>query len=366
MTEGHPDKICDQIADTVLDEILKKENTSRVACEVIAGMGTIFITGEITTKAYVNYDHLARNVLKDAGYDKPSYGFDYHTVGVLSSIHEQSPDIARGVRKTGAKRQGAGDQGMMSGYATNETKEFMPLPILLASRLARQLAEVRKKGILKYLRPDGKTQVTIEYEDETKPKRVDTIVVSAQHEPDVSLSQIRKDIKKSVIEPICGKYLDKHTRYYINNTGRFVIGGPVADTGCTGRKIIADTYGGIGGHGGGAFSGKDPTKVDRSGAYAARYMAKNIVANGLADRCEIQIAYVIAGTKPLSIMIDTFGTEKISKLKIMQIIKSKFPLSPVDIIRELKLLQPIYRQVSCYGHFGRTDLNLSWEEMKKI
>jgi S-adenosylmethionine synthetase len=366
MTEGHPDKVCDQISDTVLDEILKKEPKARVACETLVGMGFIIVTGEITTRVHLNYDKLVRNVIRDIGYNKPEYGFDYNTVGILTSIHEQSPDIAQGVKKTGSKEQGAGDQGMMSGYATRETKELMPLPILLAHKLARQLTKVRKDKILAYLRPDGKTQVTIEYEDETKPKRIKAIVISAQHDPDISLDKIKKDIEEYIIKPIAYNYLDKNTKYYINNTGKFIIGGPVADSGCTGRKIIADTYGGVGGHGGGAFSGKDPTKVDRSATYMARHIAKNIVANHLADRCEIQLSYAIAGTEPLSLMIDTFGTEKISKDKISNLIKKNFALTPGKIIEQLNLLRPIYRQVSCYGHFGREDLDLPWEKVIKM
>jgi S-adenosylmethionine synthetase len=364
MTEGHPDKICDQISDSVLDEILKKDPMARVACETMAGMGFIIVTGEITTKTYVDVNKIVRNVLKEVGYTKPEYGFDYQSVGVLTSIHEQSPDIARGVTKKEKKEVGAGDQGMMVGYATNETPEFMPLPIVLANKLAQRLAEVRKKGILKYLRPDGKTQVTVEYEDD-KPKRVEAVVIAAQHDPDVSLEKLRKDIKKYVIEPVCGKYLDKNTKYYINNTGRFVIGGPVADSGCTGRKVIADTYGGMGSHGGGAFSGKDPTKVDRSAAYYARYVAKNIVAAGLADRCEIQVSYVIGGVEPISMRINTFGTNKIPEEEIEKLVKKHFNFKPASIIRELKLRRPIYRKTTCYGHFGRNDPDFTWEKTDK-
>jgi len=364
MTEGHPDKICDQISDSVLDEILKKDPMARVACETMAGMGFIIVTGEITTKTYVDVNKIVRNVLKEVGYTKPEYGFDYQSVGVLTSIHEQSPDIARGVTKKEKKEVGAGDQGMMVGYATNETPEFMPLPIVLANKLAQRLAEVRKKGILNYLRPDGKTQVTVEYEDD-KPKRVEAVVIAAQHDPDVRLEKLRKDIKKYVIEPVCGKYLDKNTKYYINNTGRFVIGGPVADSGCTGRKVIADTYGGMGSHGGGAFSGKDPTKVDRSAAYYARYVAKNIVAAGLADRCEIQVSYVIGGVEPISMRINTFGTNKIPEEEIEKLVKKHFNFKPASIIRELKLRRPIYRKTTCYGHFGRNDPDFTWEKTDK-
>jgi S-adenosylmethionine synthetase len=372
VTEGHPDKICDQIADAVLDEIIKYDPLARVASEVMAGMGFIIVTGEITTKTYVDVRGIVRGVLRDVGYDKPVYGFDYHTVGVLVSINEQSPDIARGVGGAKAKKLGAGDQGMMSGFACQETPEFIPLPITLAHKLARRLAEVRKKRILKYLRPDGKTQVTIEYQklniknQKYIPKRADSIVIAAQHDPDVSLAKLRKDIFEKVIRPVCGKWLDRKTKYYINNTGRFVVGGPVADTGCTGRKLIVDTYGGIGSHGGGAFSGKDPTKVDRAGSYMARYIAKNIVAAGLAERCEVHLAYVIGGVWPLAINIETKGTGKISEEKLLGIVKKVFDLSPMGIIKQLNLRRPIYRQTSVYGHFGRNDLDLPWERTDKI
>lgn len=364
VAEGHPDKICDAIADAVLDAVLKDDKYGRVACEVMVGNGYVIIGGEITTKTWVDVNNLARKVIKDIGYDKPEYGFDYHTIGVFSTIHGQSPDIARGVRKTAAKKQGAGDQGLMIGYACKETKELMPLPIMLAHRLVMTLAEVRKKKILPYLRPDGKSQVTFMYQNNL-PERLDSVVICAQHNPDVSLDKIKKDVIEKVIKPVCRKYLDKKTKFYINNTGRFVIGGPVSDTGATGRKIIVDSYGGIVPVGGGSFAGKDPTKVDRSGAYMARYIAKNVVAASLAEKCLVRVAYVIGGTKPLEISINTFGTGKIPEEKLVKIIPKVFDLSPGGIIKQLNLLRPIYRKTACYGHFGREEPEFTWERKDK-
>lgn len=365
VTEGHPDKIADQISDAVLDEILKKDKYGRVACEVAVGMGYVIVGGEITTRAWVDVNNLVREVVKEIGYDRPEYGFDYHTLAIFNAIHEQSPDIARGVRKTASKKQGAGDQGMMTGYATRETKELMPLPIMLAHKLAKRLAEVRKNKILSFLRPDGKTQVTVEYKN-NKPYSLQSVVISAQHDPEVKTQVLKDAILKEVIQPVCQEYLTKRTKFFINNTGRFVIGGPVADCGATGRKIIVDSYGGMGHVGGGAMSGKDPTKVDRSGAYMARYIAKNIVASGIADKCEIQIAYVIGGTKPLSINVNTFGTGKISEEKISKIIPKVFDLSPGMIIHQLDLLRPIYKKTACYGHFGREEKEFTWERKDKV
>lgn len=363
MTEGHPDKICDQISDAVLDEILRQDKTARVACETMCGAGFILVTGEITTKASFDIKEIVKQVLKDVGYTKPEYGFDYKSVGILSSINKQSEDIAIGVNAN-EKGFGAGDQGMMAGYATNETKEFMPSPILLAHRLSKRLSEVRKKGELSYLRPDGKTQVTVEYSN-GKPVRIDAIVVAAQHDSDVELEKLRQDIKEKVIFPVCESMIDNKTRYFINNTGRFVIGGPIADAGCTGRKIIADTYGGVGNHGGGAFSGKDPTKVDRTAAYMARYIAKNIVAAGIAEKCEVQLAYVIGGREPISVMIDTFSTGKLGNEDLIKLVRKHFPLSPSGMIKALNLLRPIYRKTSCYGHFGREEPEFTWERTDK-
>ncbi|MHC1714327.1 MAG: methionine adenosyltransferase [Acidaminococcaceae bacterium] len=361
VTEGHPDKIADQISDAILDAVLEKDPMARVACETLVATGQVHIVGEITTNCYVDIPKIARDTIIKIGYDRAKYGFDGYTCGVLTSIDEQSKDIAIGVDKNGA-----GDQGMMFGYATNETQEYMPMPISLAHRLAKQLAKVRKNGTLAYLRPDGKTQVTVEYEDGI-PSRIDTVVVSSQHSPDVSLVQIKKDIIEYVIRPIVPEeMLDERTKYYINPTGRFVIGGPQGDSGLTGRKIIVDTYGGMARHGGGAFSGKDPTKVDRSAAYAARYVAKNVVAAGLADKCEIQLAYAIGVAEPVSIAVDTFGTGKIKNSEIIGLINDNFDLSPAGIIKTLNLRRPIYKQTAAYGHMGRTDIDLPWEHLDKV
>ncbi len=375
VTEGHPDKICDQISDAVLDAILEQDPKARVACETAVTTGMVLVMGEITTSCYVDIPRLVRETVREIGYDRAKYGFDCDTCSVITSIDEQSGDIAMGVDEALESREGeiekadaigAGDQGMMFGFATNETSEFMPLPIAMAHRLSRRLAEVRKNGTLDYLRPDGKTQVTVEYDD-NKPVRIDTIVISTQHGPDVSQEELKKDIMDKVINSVVpSELIDDDTKYYINPTGRFVIGGPQGDSGLTGRKIIVDTYGGYGRHGGGAFSGKDPTKVDRSGAYAARWVAKNLVAAGVADKLEIEIAYAIGVAKPVSIEVDTFGTGKISEDKIIEIIEKVFDLRPAAIIRELDLRRPIFKQTAAYGHFGRTDLNLPWEQLNKV
>ncbi len=376
VTEGHPDKLCDAVSDAILDALMEQDPMSRVACETAACTGFVLITGEITTNAYVDIPRIARETIKEIGYDKSEYGFDGNTCAVLTAIDEQSADIAMGVDKALEAKEGeltddldtgAGDQGMMFGFATNETDEYMPYPISLAHKLALKLTEVRKNGTLKYLRPDGKSQVSVEYDENDKPVRLEAVVLSTQHDEDVTQEQIHEDIKKYVFDPVLPKELiDDKTKFFINPTGRFVIGGPHGDAGLTGRKIIVDTYGGYARHGGGAFSGKDCTKVDRSAAYAARYVAKNIVAAGLADKCEIQLSYAIGVAQPTSIMVDTFGTGKVSDEKLVGIIRENFDLRPAGIIKMLDLRRPIYKQTAAYGHFGRNDLNLPWEQLNKV
>ena len=378
VTEGHPDKMCDAISDAILDALMEKDPMSRVACETCTTTGLVMVMGEITTNAYVDIQKIVRETVREIGYDRAKYGFDCDTCGVIVALDEQSKDIALGVDTALEKKEntmdddaldaiGAGDQGMMFGFATNETEEYMPYPIALAHKLARQLTKVRKDGTLRYLRPDGKTQVTVEYDENGKPKRLDAVVLSTQHDEEVTQEQIHADIKKFVFDEILpAEMVDAETKFFINPTGRFVIGGPHGDSGLTGRKIIVDTYGGYARHGGGAFSGKDCTKVDRSAAYAARYVAKNIVAAGLADKCEIQLSYAIGVAHPTSIMVDTFGTGKLSNEKLVEIIRENFDLRPAGIIKMLDLRRPIYKQTAAYGHFGRTDVDLPWEKIDKV
>ena len=378
VTEGHPDKMCDAISDAILDALMEQDPMSRVACETCATTGLVMVMGEITTSAYVDIQKIVRETVREIGYDRAKYGFDCDTCGVIVAIDEQSPDIAMGVNKALEAREnsmtedeldaiGAGDQGMMFGYATNETPEFMPYPIALAHKLTRRLTEVRKNGTLRYLRPDGKSQVTVEYDENGKPSRLDAVVLSTQHDDSVTQEQIHADVKKYIFDEVLpAEMVDENTKFFINPTGRFVIGGPHGDSGLTGRKIIVDSYGGYARHGGGAFSGKDCTKVDRSAAYAARYAAKNLVAAGLADKCELQLSYAIGVAHPTSVMVDTFGTGKLSDEELMEIVRRHFDLRPAGIIRMLDLRRPIYKQTAAYGHFGRTDLDLPWERLDKV
>ena len=360
VTEGHPDKICDQISDSILDEFLKCDPDSRIAVESMATTGLVLVAGEVTSCGRIEVQQIVRNTIRDIGYDKPEYGFDCDNCSVLVSLHEQSPDISIGITPNGLKEQGAGDQGLMFGYATDETEELMPLPIAMANRLSMALSAVRRNKKLGWIRPDGKSQVSVVYED-FKPKRIDTVVVSTQHSPEIGLEQIRQEIVENVIKPVTCDWIDNSTKFLVNPTGRFVIGGPPADTGLTGRKVIADTYGGMGRHGGGAFSGKDPSKVDRSACYMARYIAKNIVASGLASKCEVQLAYAIGIAEPVSVMVDTFGTSKIAEEEIEGKIRNTFDMKPAGIIKTLNLKRPIYKKTAAYGHFGRNDPFFTWE-----
>jgi len=364
VTEGHPDKVCDQISDAILDDFLRQDPDSRVAVESMTTTGIVFVAGEVTSKGRVEVQKIVRDTIREIGYDKPDYGFDCDSCSVLAALHEQSPDISMGVTATSNKEQGAGDQGLMFGYATNETPELMPLPITMAHQLSMKLAEVRKKKELAWVRPDGKSQVSVVYEDGV-PKRIDTVVVSTQHSPDIGMKQLREEIISKVIKPVCGSWVDGKTNFLVNPTGRFVIGGPPGDTGLTGRKIIADTYGGMGRHGGGAFSGKDPSKVDRSACYMARYVAKNVVAAGLADKCEVQVAYAIGVPEPISIMVETFGTGKVSGEEIEAKVRKVFDMRPAGIIKTLDLKRPVYRKTAAYGHFGRSDPAFTWEKTDK-
>ena len=365
VTEGHPDKLCDQISDSLLDEFLKQDPDSRVAVEAMTTTGIVFVAGEVTSTGRFDLQHTIRRTIKEIGYDRPEYGFDSEACSVLVSIHEQSPDISMGITPGYNKEQGAGDQGLMFGYASDETIELMPLPISMAHKLSLKLSQVRKNKELDWVRPDGKSQVSVVYED-CKPVRIDTVVISTQHSPDIHLQQLREEIINKVVKPVCGNWVDAKTKYLVNPTGRFVIGGPQGDTGLTGRKVIADTYGGMGRHGGGAFSGKDPSKVDRSACYLARYVAKNVVGAGLADRCEVQIAYAIGVAEPVSVMIDTFGTCKIAEDEIEERVKKSFDMRPAGIINTLDLKKPIYRKTAAYGHFGRDEPGFTWEITDKV
>jgi S-adenosylmethionine synthetase len=364
VTEGHPDKVCDQISDSILDEFLRQDSDSRVAVESMTTTGIVFVAGEVTSKGRVHVQKIVRDTIREIGYDKPDYGFDCDSCCVLASLHEQSPDISMGVTASGSKEQGAGDQGLMFGYATNETPELMPLPITMAHQLSMKLAQVRKKKELSWVRPDGKSQVSVIYEDGI-PKHIDTVVVSTQHSPDIGMTQLREEVINKVIKPVCSSWIDGRTKFLVNPTGRFVIGGPPGDTGLTGRKIIADTYGGMGRHGGGAFSGKDPSKVDRSACYMARYVAKNVVAAGLADKCEVQVAYAIGLAEPVSIMVHTFGTGKASEEEIEAKVRKTFDMRPAGIIKMLDLKKPVYRKTAAYGHFGRNEPGFTWEKTDK-